>query len=1283
MSTKTADEAAVIMNSVDNKIEATANRSNNNKKKEKDKSSEGTSKKSNILNINIGILGHVDSGKTSLVKALSTSLSTAALDKNPQSQARGITIDLGFSAFQLEVPKHIQDEVGADTYKAMQFTLVDCPGHASLIRTIIGGAQIIDMMILVVDANKGIQTQTAECIIIGEMTTDKLIIVLNKIDMILPVEERSVKLARVVARIRRTFATTKFHDAPIIATAAAVGGEKVASVGAYLNNNSNTSAVPHALDNIGVDSLVNLIKSSVTVPRRRVDMPFYYSIDHCFAIKGHGTVLTGTVLSGSINSGGVIEFPELQLQRKVKSMQMFHKTCKYAQQGDRIGMCVTNLDPTAIERGIAAAPSSVPLLSTVVCLVKKIRFFRQACKSESKFHITVGHTTVIAKATFFGAEEIKNRKRTQASILSADSGNGELGEIKTVESCEKKNKHGSNTVVGSEVGQSTLSASSYAHNFPSDIVSYDFDQEFEYQSELVGGEGDDKHYYGREPVQWVLLELQTPVYCPLGSLIIGSRLDIENKGSKKSSNIASKRSANANTSLDNAGEDKMDDVDGSGNVNDTTSEGEGAASTHDQLAKAVAGINSTAIANAPAASDIPTLPMADVLSKALGNVGVTGSAANAALVSNAANAAGSQIVKQCRLAFYGPIKGYLSHNNGNTSTTSLSNNVSHSAISPLFSLQDPAIAHSTSNSNPELIRIFNWKEKHGAVLLIADEQVTNSESTCSELVGWKLFSKGGNLSPFLNMLVEIEIKTTDKKSDLKSKSCSGSGHDGLDKGNKGTNVVYGVIYSILGTSGKFKVRLICPWDFSGNTDATSKIPVNTSVPYRTTGVVIGAKITLKFKRYIYDTSKSMKQDVCYLKPPPAGISPPKAEKEKSQNKIGVVSTGVGGCEKVSLSLENKDFEQSGNANSADASKKPVTNAVKMVSISQNTMFKVQVPSSGRAASTGKLMDARRIIESSVNSASSSTPISSARKRMDQVAILKKSVVKPEDSSKSTIERNKDSNLSSPLHKASRAPISAAPSVNPWNKLSNLKLGESAITSSAGAQANTSGSSASMSTNTHNPTSELHKMRYADVSRMQGAPNSVAKSRNVISKSAPKPRPGVWGRPVSSPNHTQTQTSSTKWIKDGASDGRSNSSSNNGVSKGLRFAAAVEERQPYPNVPASHSKASTNTVSGATSRFPPGSIVRSGVIDSIKSSQGPAGSPPTAGDVIYDTVIVSQAFSMEENIKQYIGCPVRGPNGQSGEVVGPYAKMGKCKVKFPTGLSPMKHLRETVEILLDC
>ena len=94
----------------------------------------------------------------------------------------------------MPLPPSIQSsEELVERYDLLQVTLVDCPGHASLIRTIIGGAQIIDMVVLVVDANKGIQTQTAECLVIAEMTTQNLIVVLNKIDMI-PEEEREEKL---------------------------------------------------------------------------------------------------------------------------------------------------------------------------------------------------------------------------------------------------------------------------------------------------------------------------------------------------------------------------------------------------------------------------------------------------------------------------------------------------------------------------------------------------------------------------------------------------------------------------------------------------------------------------------------------------------------------------------------------------------------------------------------------------------------------------------------------------------------------------------------------------------------------------------------------------------------------------------------------------------------------------------------------------------------------------------------------------------------------------------
>jgi selenocysteine-specific elongation factor len=265
-----------------------------------------------LININIGVLGHVDSGKTSLVKALSTALSTAALDKHPESQRRGITLDLGFSSFIMDIPVHLKQLISPD--HKLQFTLVDCPGHASLIRTIIGGAQIIDMIVLVVDINKGIQTQTAECIVLGEITTEKIIIVLNKVDLI-PEEQKEARIAKMKNRIQKVFSMTKFPNPIIILTAAAVGGEKVAAVGSVKDMVHGVQS--QSVETHGVDKLLEAIQQNIELPKRNKNGPFYYAIDHCFAIKGHGTVLTGTVLRGSVGINSMIELPELNMQRKV------------------------------------------------------------------------------------------------------------------------------------------------------------------------------------------------------------------------------------------------------------------------------------------------------------------------------------------------------------------------------------------------------------------------------------------------------------------------------------------------------------------------------------------------------------------------------------------------------------------------------------------------------------------------------------------------------------------------------------------------------------------------------------------------------------------------------------------------------------------------------------------------------------------------------------------------------------------------------------------------------
>jgi len=503
-----------------------------------------------ILNLNVGVLGHVDTGKTSLVKTLSSVLSTASLDKSKQSRARGITLDLGFSAFLLPLPEHLRvadvspgDDTGGskshatssnDTsnngtgdaqntklqqkYDLLQVTLVDCPGHASLIRTIIGGAQIIDMVLLVVDATKGMQTQTAECLVIAEMTTRNLIVVLNKIDMF-PENEREERLRMAQKKMRAALRGTKFEDAQMVGISACVGGEKVAAIGGASGEGDNGAASSGILAGTNnIHGLLDILQSQMRAPNRDARPSpdrFHFAVDHCFPIKGQGTVLTGTCLSGSARPNDMVEFPTLATQKKVKGLQMFRRKANIIQQGDRAGICVSNFDAKLMERGIIASPGTVKLIRGAIAVVRKVRFFKGGLNSGAKFHVSVGHTTVMAIVTFWGAREIAKQVEGEA---------------------EKNMEKNTNQ----PMGKSSLGGSADLAGLPR--LKFDWDQDFLHQDNYLDalpttGSNSDWNEAAPEPgkrkdnsmppLHWARLEFLTPVYCPMDSLVIGSRLDSE------------------------------------------------------------------------------------------------------------------------------------------------------------------------------------------------------------------------------------------------------------------------------------------------------------------------------------------------------------------------------------------------------------------------------------------------------------------------------------------------------------------------------------------------------------------------------------------------------------------------------------------------------------------------------------------------------------------------------------------------------------------------------------
>ncbi|CAD5111445.1 DgyrCDS754 [Dimorphilus gyrociliatus] len=357
------------------------------------------SEKKKFLNFNVGVLGHVDSGKTSLAKILSSIASTASFDKNPQSRERGITLDLGFSSFIVEPPDHLQQL----ELEKFQFTLVDCPGHASLIRTIMGGAQIIDLMMLVVDVTKGIQTQTAECLIIGQITCDKMIVVLNKIDL-LDESKRQAIIDKMTKRIQKTLEPTKFAGSSIVSVSAKPGGPE----------STDTSG-------INIQGLIDTLKSNAFSPKRSTTGPFIYAVDHCFLIKGQGTVMTGTILSGKVSVNDQIEIPALKEVKKVKSMQMFKKPIEKAIQGDRIGLCVTQFDPKLLERGLVCSINALPTIDAAIVDIKKIQYYKGSVQTKSKFHITVGYETVMGNLTFFSESNHNNDEGKVDSKFTFDS----------------------------------------------------------------------------------------------------------------------------------------------------------------------------------------------------------------------------------------------------------------------------------------------------------------------------------------------------------------------------------------------------------------------------------------------------------------------------------------------------------------------------------------------------------------------------------------------------------------------------------------------------------------------------------------------------------------------------------------------------------------------------------------------------------------------------------------------------------------------------------------------
>ena len=297
----------------------------------------------NKPHVNIGTIGHVDHGKTTLTAAITKYLAMkgqaqfedyASIDKAPEEKARGITINTA----------HVEYETDKRHYAH-----VDCPGHADYIKNMITGAAQMDGAILVIAATDGPMAQTREHLLLARQVGVRYIVVfLNKCDQV----DDEELLELVEMEVRETLNEYGFpgDDTPIIK-------------GSALNALVSESKDPDAPEYACIKELMDAVDDYIPTPDRKADMPFLMPVEDVFTISGRGTVATGRVERGVVKKNEPVEIVGLRedkLATVVTDIEMFHKLLDYAEAGDNIGALLRGIDKKNIERGqVLCKPGSI------------------------------------------------------------------------------------------------------------------------------------------------------------------------------------------------------------------------------------------------------------------------------------------------------------------------------------------------------------------------------------------------------------------------------------------------------------------------------------------------------------------------------------------------------------------------------------------------------------------------------------------------------------------------------------------------------------------------------------------------------------------------------------------------------------------------------------------------------------------------------------------------------------------------------------------------------------
>ena len=310
----------------------------------------------NKPHVNIGTIGHIDHGKTTLTAAITKVLSMAdpnsadfvdyaSIDKAPEERERGITINTAHVEYQTD------DRTGAngEAIKGRHYAHVDCPGHADYIKNMITGAAQMDGAILVIAASDGPMAQTREHLLLArQVNVPYVLVFLNKCDQV----DDPELLELVEMEVRELLDKYEFpgDDTPIVK-------------GSALNALASESKDPHAPEYECIWELMDAVDTWIKTPDRKADLPFLMPIEDVFTITGRGTVVTGRVERGRVKIGDKVEIVGLENETKettVTGTEMFHKTLEYAEAGDNVGCLLRGITKKEVERGqVLAAPKTI------------------------------------------------------------------------------------------------------------------------------------------------------------------------------------------------------------------------------------------------------------------------------------------------------------------------------------------------------------------------------------------------------------------------------------------------------------------------------------------------------------------------------------------------------------------------------------------------------------------------------------------------------------------------------------------------------------------------------------------------------------------------------------------------------------------------------------------------------------------------------------------------------------------------------------------------------------